>query len=91
MGDGLLLRSFRDHPTADLKLDYGAPKDRQSYHLALWLGIWKEGSASVDERLNALGWVFDTARAAAAIEARRAATTGAVEDESAIPTGAAHE
>lgn len=62
-GDGLLLRGFKDHPTNGTILTYGAPKKRGHYHLAMWLGIWSEGSASVDERLNQLGWVFDPERA----------------------------
>lgn len=67
-GDGLLLRGFIDHPADTVKLSYGAPKKKGHYHLALWLGIWSEGSATVDERLNHLGWVFDPERARAAAE-----------------------
>lgn len=86
-GDGLLLRSFVDHPADTVKLSYGAPRGKRHYHLALWLGIWTEGDAGVDERLNHLGWVFDKERAAQAIEAQRAETgTGSVH-ESAVPTG----
>lgn len=89
LGDGLLLRAFRDHPRPRVKLDYDAPKKRDSYHLAVWLGIWSEGSADVDERLNHLGWVYDPARAAQAIKARRAETgTGSVH-ESAVLKGCA--
>lgn len=65
-GDGLLLRGFTDHPAPTVKLNYGAPKGKRHYHLALWLGIWSDGEASVDERLNNLGWVFDPERARAA-------------------------
>ena len=62
-GDGLLLRSFVDHPAETLSLSYKAPKQKGRYHLALWLGTWTEGEANVDQRLNALGWVFDPERA----------------------------
>ena len=64
-GDGLLLRAFKDHPAETLQLSYGAPKEKGRYHLAMWLGTWVEGDKGVDERLNALGWVFDPERAAA--------------------------
>jgi predicted GNAT superfamily acetyltransferase len=67
-GDGLLLRAFVHHPSPTVKLSYGAPKGKQHYHLALWLGIWTEGDASVDQRLNALGWVYDPERARAALK-----------------------
>lgn len=66
-GDGLLLRAFVDHPSPTVKLSYGAPKGKQHYHLALWLGIWSEGDLSVDDRLNHLGWFYDPERARAAI------------------------
>lgn len=82
-GDGLLLRAFRDHPAPTVKLEYGAPEKRDSYHLAMWLGIWSEGSADVDERLNHLGWIFDPKAAAQAIEARRAETLGSVHESAA--------
>lgn len=63
-GDGLLLKAFTDHPAETVKLSYKGPTERGRYHLALWLGTWKEGEASVDARLNQLGWVFDPERAA---------------------------
>lgn len=62
-GDGLLLRSFVDHPADTIKLSYGAPKGKKHYHLALWLGVWSEGDTDVNERLNRLGWVFAPERA----------------------------
>lgn len=66
-GDGLLLKAFVDHPADTVKWSYKAPPKtadgKPRYHLALWLGIWHEDSSSVDERLNALGWVFDPERA----------------------------
>jgi hypothetical protein len=65
-GDGLLLRAFQDHPADTVKLSYGAPKEKGRYHLALWLGTWKEGESDVDTRLNALGWVYDPERARSA-------------------------
>ena len=65
LGDGILLRGFVDHPSPTVKLSYTAPKGKNHYHLVLWLGVWAEGEASVDERLNALGWVFDPERARA--------------------------
>lgn len=63
MGDGLLLRAFKDHPSDTVQLSYTAPKGKHHYHLAVWLGIWTEGEQGVDERLNRLGWVFDPQRA----------------------------
>lgn len=68
-GTALLLRAFKDHPAETLQLSYGAPSEKGRYHLALWLGTWKDGEANVDERLNALGWVFDPARALLARQA----------------------
>lgn len=76
-GDGILLRGFTDHPADTVKLTYGAPKQKNRYHLALWLGTWAEGEPTVDERLNALGWVFDPERAKEARE--QAKTTAEVE------------
>lgn len=73
-----------------MTLDYRAPSKRGSYHLALWLGIWSEGTATVDDRLNALGWVFDPMRAAQAIEARSGETREAGLDPkpaSPVPNG----
>lgn len=74
-GDGLLLRAFKDYPTETAVLSYDAPGNtddgKKRYHLALWLGIWHDCASSVDDRLNALGWVFDPERAREAAEARK--------------------
>lgn len=63
-GVALFLRAFKEHPCEDVQLSFAAPKERGRYHLAIWLGTWKEGEATVPARLNALGWVYDPERAA---------------------------
>ncbi len=78
-GVALFLRAFKDHPNETAVLSYPAPREKGRYHLAIWLGTWAEGDGSASERLNAMGWVYDP-KAAQVIEARRAATTGAVHE-----------
>lgn len=67
VGDGLLLKSFTDHPADTVRLSYKAPP-KGRYHLALWLGLWSEGEPDVDARLNAIGWVYDPVAARAILK-----------------------
>lgn len=65
-GDGLLLKAFTDYPSDTIRLSYKGPK--RGYHISCYLGVFipdEDGpaGANVDERLNALGWVFDPERA----------------------------
>lgn len=79
-GDGLLMKGFTDHPSPTIKLSYKGPPRKGHYHIAVWLGVYANGvpgpaGASVDERLNLLGWVYDPKRAdkaAAKAKAERA-------------------
>jgi hypothetical protein len=70
LGDGLLLKSFVDHPADTVKLTYKSPPNGR-YHLAVWLGTWAEGEPDVDARLNAIGWVYDPERARAYLQENR--------------------
>lgn len=70
-GTALLLRSFKDHPNDTCQLTFPAPKEKGVYHLAVWLGTWKEGDPGTDKRLNALGWVYDPEAARQALNPTR--------------------
>lgn len=70
-GDGLLLKAFTDFVSDTCQMSYKTPTKsadgKPRYHLAMWLGLWHDGAANVDERLNHLGWVYDPEAAQAAI------------------------
>lgn len=74
-GEGILMKGFKSY-FANGWLRYGAPKGKTAHHLFLWLGVFDENDeakqASTDDRLNALGWVFDPKAAAAALTERKA-------------------
>lgn len=67
MGRGLLLKGFKDYPADQLQVSFGAP-GKGRYHIACYLGVFDpeaDGALAMgtDERLNAMGWVFDPERA----------------------------
>lgn len=74
-GEGILMKGFKSY-FANGWLNYGAPKGKTAHHLFMWLGVFDENDAtkqaSADDRLNALGWVFDPKAAAAALTERKA-------------------
>lgn len=63
-GTALFMRAFKDHPNDTCQLSFPAPSEKGRYHLAIWLGTWKEGEPTAKERLNAMGWVYDPEAAA---------------------------
>ena len=85
-GTALFLRGFKDHPNDLTQLSFPAPKEKGRYHLAIWLGTWKDGEPTATERLNKMGWFYDPDRTAKAIEAEGGdAQSGSVrKDESAV-------
>jgi hypothetical protein len=65
-GDGVCMKAFKWHsPDGFAVLSYAGPKKKDAFHLFMWLGVFSSSSsdATADERLNALGWVFDPERA----------------------------
>ncbi|MGB3846021.1 MAG: hypothetical protein WA940_09145 [Sphingopyxis sp.] len=79
-GEGILMKRFKSY-FANGWLNYGAPKGKTAHHLFMWLGVYDENDetkqASADDRLNALGWVFDPKAAEAALSARKSAEKAA--------------
>lgn len=73
-GEGILMKGFKSY-FANGWLNYGAPKGKTAHHLFIWLGVFDENddakNSSADDRLNALGWVFDPKAAAASLAERQ--------------------
>jgi hypothetical protein len=76
LGDGVLMKAFKWHSSdGNVVLSFGGPKPKGEYHLFMWLGTYSDNDetkqASADDRLNALGWVFDPKAAAQAFADRK--------------------
>lgn len=76
-GDGILMKGFKSHVGDGYSnMTFGAPKGKLAYHLFMWLGVYEDAhpsrNSTADDRLNALGWVFDPAAAKKALAERRA-------------------